>query len=151
MKSEEVIESRGATGLQPVKESDPKHKTRGIGSPNQQSVAGSEQKPSASTSPTSDHIPPQDRNRRNLAKQLEGTKWIDTWNKDFEWNESGNFRTGVGGKNWWKPTYQVLSENKIVINYGPNNICTVVFDKDLRSFTQYDQQGRAITTGRRTN
>jgi hypothetical protein len=87
----------------------------------------------------------------DLARRLAGTKWIDTWNKDFEWDDAGVFRTGLGGKGWWKPSYEVLGENKISINYGPNNVCTVVFDKNLRTFIQYSQGGKAITTGRRTD
>lgn len=86
----------------------------------------------------------------DLKKRLAGTKWVDSWNKNFEWDKQGNFRTGANGKGWWSPSYKVVSDLELSINYGPDNICTVVFDEKLRTFTQY-KNGNPITTGRRTN
>lgn len=56
----------------------------------------------------------------------------------------------MNGKGWSSPSYKVAGDLELSINYGPNNICTVVFDEKLRTFTQY-KNGNPITTGRRTN
>ena len=71
-------------------------------------------------------------NALGFRERLCGTRWRNTNGVLFEWDASGALR-----RNGKPMNYEVMSDLRVSLRYGPNHIDTFVFDQDLQRFKQY--------------
>jgi antitoxin component YwqK of YwqJK toxin-antitoxin module len=82
-----------------------------------------------------------------LADRLAGTKWINSNKATFEWDSAKRLlHNGIE-----KP-YHVVDQNQIRVEFGKEDVGTLVFDTQLMRFDQFYRgpMGTPLFTGKRT-
>jgi hypothetical protein len=85
-----------------------------------------------------------EKSENNLKSHLAGTKWINSNDVTFEWTTDGRLlHSGI------KREWRVLNESQVEIVFGSEHKDILVFDEEMKTFTQFIKGGPSSFTGKR--